>query len=137
MRAKEYLNQYRTMAEKVKTKIERIEMLQAEATHITARIESFGSGSEISDRVGKIGASIVDECDELYDEMAKLRKKCREIEHTISLVDDDTLQVLLEKKYILGKTWEQIAVEMNFCYRHTCRLHGIALREVDRLLKMS
>ena len=30
--------------------------------------------------------------------------------------------------YIKGMTWEQIAVEMNYSYRNTTRLHGYALK---------
>lgn len=137
MTAKEYLSQYRFLAEKLNAKLERYQELQDQATHITPNTNGCGSGSEISDKVGKIGTLLADISDEMYDDIKRLRNQYTEIEGTISQVEDDTLQVLLEKRYILGRTWEQIAVEMNFCYRHTCRLHGIALREVDRLLKMS
>lgn len=137
MTAKEYLSQYRFLAEKLNAKLERYQELQDRATHITPNANGCGSGSEISDKVGKIGTLLADISEEMYDDIKRLRQQYKEIEDTISQVDDDTLQILLEKRYISGKTWEQIAVEMNFCYRHTCRLHGIALREVDRLLKMS
>lgn len=42
---------------------------------------------------------------------------------------------LLTMKYLSYATWEEIAVEINYTWRHTIRLHGEALKEMERILK--
>ena len=48
----------------------------------------------------------------------------------IERVNDCTLRKLLIKRYLQFKTWEQIAVEMNYSWRQIVRLHGKALQKV-------
>ena len=52
----------------------------------------------------------------------------------INLVNDDALKLLLIKRYMSNKTFEQIAYEMNYSYMHICRLHGRALQEIQKML---
>lgn len=35
---------------------------------------------------------------------------------------------ILTRRYLLGQTWEKIAVEMGYSYRHVTKLHGYALK---------
>ena len=37
---------------------------------------------------------------------------------------------LMELRYISGFKWEEIAIEMNYTYRHTTRLHGKILKKI-------
>lgn len=64
-----------------------------------------------------------------------LRIKC-ELKEVICRIADLRYRTVLEKRYIGCKTWEQIAVEMNYSYMHICRLHGEALREAEAYIKM-
>lgn len=45
-----------------------------------------------------------------------------------------TYYKLLMLRYIDNKTWEQIAVELGYTFRHTTRLHGIALKRMEKIL---
>ena len=45
-----------------------------------------------------------------------------------------TYYKLLILRYIDNKTWEQIAVELGYPFRHTTRLHGIALKKLERII---
>jgi DNA-directed RNA polymerase specialized sigma subunit len=56
--------------------------------------------------------------------------KKKEIERVIETVGDFTLQTLLKYRYIDGLTWEQTAVNMEYCYMQVCRLHGKALEKI-------
>ena len=40
---------------------------------------------------------------------------------------DGTEQEILSRRYLLGQSWEKIAVEMNYGYRHVLKIHGRAL----------
>lgn len=48
----------------------------------------------------------------------------------INTVEDANLRTLLIHRYINCKTFEQIAVEMNYSYRQVLRMHGEALQKV-------
>lgn len=46
-------------------------------------------------------------------------------------------KIILYKRYIKGKTVEEIAIEINYSYYETCRINGNALKEFDKLDKES
>lgn len=64
------------------------------------------------------------------DKMCDLLSVKQEILDAIWTVEDSTYRVLLTERYVNLKTWEQIAVEMNYSYMQVCRIHGKALAEV-------
>ena len=45
-----------------------------------------------------------------------------------------TYYILLTERYIDGKTWEQIAVDIGYTIRHVWRLHGEALNRMEMIL---
>lgn len=85
------------------------------------------SGSPVErpmDKVLEIEAEINREIDELQE-------VCREIKAVLNQLEDDTLRLLMEYRYIDGLTWEQVAEKMHYSWRHTCRLHGEALAKIN------
>ena len=52
------------------------------------------------------------------------------VEDAIQTVMDGTLREVLTQRYILGKRWEQIAVDMNYSWRRIYQLHGKALLQL-------
>ena len=80
-----------------------------------------------------------------YDRLAELDERIdrridqlvavkQEIMDAIAQVEDSRYRTLLTERYMEFRTWEQIAVDMNYSYMHTCRLHGEALRELEKVL---
>lgn len=61
----------------------------------------------------------------------------KEIHDQIYKMQDGAEKEVLERRYLMGETWEQIAVQMNYTYRHVIRLHGTALRNFMLPHKMS
>lgn len=53
---------------------------------------------------------------------------------TISKVEDAKLSRLLYLYYVDGRTWEEVAVELTYSWRHTLRRHGQALQEVEKII---
>jgi DNA-directed RNA polymerase specialized sigma subunit len=72
-------------------------------------------------------AEIEEEINADVDKYVDMRK---EIEAAINTVDDITLRTLLRYRYLNGLTWEKIAVEMNYTWRHTHRIHSAALQAI-------
>lgn len=69
--------------------------------------------------------------DQKIDEQIALKA---EILSTIMQLDDRRQRIVLMEYYIEMKTWEQVAVDMNYSYMHITRLHGYALKEVQKII---
>ena len=65
--------------------------------------------------------------DAKMDELYAIKQ---EILIAIDRVQNDTLKALLLERYINGKKWEQIAIDLNYSWRQIIRLHGQALQEI-------
>ena len=65
--------------------------------------------------------------DAKVDELYAIKQ---EILVSIDGVRDGTLRALLLERYIDGKKWEQIAIDLNYSWRQIIRLHGQALQEI-------
>lgn len=72
---------------------------------------------------------------EIDHRIDKLIDVKREINAKINQLPDWKLRMVLFERYLLGRTWEQIAVDMHYTYQHVCRLHGRALIEMGGILK--
>lgn len=57
----------------------------------------------------------------------------KEIHGAIMQVEDNTLQTLLIHRYLNFKTWESIAVAMNYNIRYVYKLHRQALIQIRAL----
>lgn len=65
--------------------------------------------------------------EEITQELRELRCLRREILAVIATVKEDTLYNLIRYRYIDGLTFEQIAVKLDYGYRHIKRLHRKAI----------
>ena len=57
-----------------------------------------------------------------------------EILIAISKLSDGRYREILRLRYIRGMTFEAIAVEMNYSWRHVCTLHGRALLKIGEVI---
>lgn len=131
MTPKEYLQQYRDASRRVAAAEEHREELRAMATRITPNYSSEGGGTHQSgDKLGAAVARIIDAEAKVAAEIELMIATKKDIENTINAVNDERLKDILYSRYICGKKWEQIAVDMNIEYRWLLRLHGRALQEV-------
>lgn len=136
MTSKEYLLQARFLDASIRTKVEQIEALNDLATSCTAVISDMPrnpnrGGSRMADAVMKI----IDLQEEIKNDMIELVNLKREIMDVIKAVSSLELRTILEKRYLSFISWERIAVELGYSIQHTYRLHDMALREVDEILK--
>ena len=135
MEAKEYLSQAFRLDNRINSKIDQIASLNDLATKCTSHMTGMPrnpspSNSQMADAVAKIvdlEAEINRDIDALVDIKCDLVK-------TIKAVDDIDCQLLLEERYLCYKSWEQIAVEMDFRVRHVYEVHNDALKKVEKIL---
>ena len=71
------------------------------------------------------------EIDRHIDELVAVKT---EILHGIAQLSDGRYREILRLRYLSGKTFEQIAVEIRYSYKQTCRLHGRALLKMEEII---
>ncbi len=128
---KAYLERYKEANQEIDRLCEELSRWRALATKITPVLSQEPAGghegeNQIELAVEKIIA-LEGQINTKIDEMLKTKQR---VEKAIQTVQDGTLREVLDRRYILGETWEQIAVHMNYTYQWTCSLHGKALKEL-------
>lgn len=130
MTAKEYLSQYRECMVRIKEISRHLQELRDIAE---------GLRDEAGQRVAldKAVSELVDAQEEAAAEIDRLSKLRADVLCTIDSVSSGTYRSLLYNRYILGMTWEQVAVDMGYSYVHLVhRLHPLALADLQKKLKM-
>lgn len=157
MTAKEYLIQYGLIKSRLRATETIIREIREELTGLgggtirSAWPDGQPHGTGTTDPTGNQAAAAADTMAEerreqlrrqLMDlEVREIRARSElwrqrmDIENTISNVKDPIHQDLLRMRYVEGKTFELIAVELCYSWRHTIRIHGEALSEVDKILR--
>jgi hypothetical protein len=124
---KKYLNGYIYSQRKIKLLAEQIDELRSNKMFPSVNNDGMPRASGINDLSGYAG-----KLDELIRQLEVEQdlaiQKRKEIRSQIQSMADETEKEILERRYLLGETWERIAVDMNYNYRWVLRLHGRALR---------
>src|SRR5574344_749071 len=128
---KAYLQKYRAADDEINDLLREKERIMSRLTRMTSCLSGMPHGGGESDKMTDGIAKVIEldaEIDSKVDALCDLR---REVCANIGTVGDATLRRILMLRYISGKTWEQIAVEMDRSYMQICRLHGKALSEIN------
>ncbi len=131
MTVKEYLGQAYRLDQRINSKLEQLESLNGLATKCTTTLTGMPknpsrSTSLMADAVAKIvdlQAEINHDIDLLVDLKCELVKLIKNVDHS-------EYQTLLELRYLCFKTWEQIAVDMNYSIDNVYRIHRKALSTI-------
>lgn len=126
----QYLMRYIDSKRRARAILNEIQDLKDLATKITVTFNDMPGGGGSVDKVGAIVANIVDLQSELAVQAKTMKAEQEIVQAVIDAVDEPDLRQLLILRYINGLTWEKIAVDMNYSWRHTLRLHGAALAAV-------
>ena len=128
---KAYLQKYRAADDEINDMLREKERIMSRLTRMTSCLSGMPHGGGESDKMTDGVAKVIEldaEIDSKVDALCDLR---REVCANIGTVNDTTLRRVLTLRYISGKTWEQIAVNMSYSYMQICRLHGKALSEIN------
>ena len=123
---KQYLRRYQTAKRRVGLIQEEIEELRSSKTSPVGLRDGMPHGSGTSDLSG-YAARLDELLRELEAEKEMQMVTYREIRQQIGMVPDAIEQEILSRRYLIGQSWEKIAVEMKYSYRHVTKLHGHAL----------
>lgn len=129
-----YLKRYINLDREIERKLEEVARLRAKLTKITQvhSTEPRGGGT-IYGKTEGILAKIVDLENEIDADIDRLVAVRDGIKAIIEAVEDDRERLLLQHRYLEGRTFEWIAAKMNYSWRQIHRLHSQALTN----LKMS
>ncbi len=103
------------------------ERLLSKATELSALQKANSCGSEdFRDTMEKL---IVEEATE-FNEMITLK---RDLMCMINQVENGQYQLLLEMRYLLGRSWEEIAAVLGYGRNSVLRMHKRALEDVEKI----
>ena len=131
MTAKQYLNRVRRIDKEIEALLRLVQRTRESLETVTQNYDSDGAQSTKNphkyDRLVELESLV----DEKIDQQIALKA---EILNTIMQLEDRRQRLVLMEYYVEMKTWEQVAVDMNYSYMHITRIHGYALKEVERCL---
>ena len=136
MTALVFLSQAFRLELQVQSKLQQIADLRALASHVTA----FTGNEPVShtrDVTGLQNAvvKIIEEeqrVNEAIDSFVDVKRQVREV---IDQVPDPLMRLILEKRYLLFESWDQIVSDLMYSRRWVMQLHRAALGVVEEILE--
>lgn len=118
------------MSREIDAKLEEVSRYRALATKVTQTLAPDKVQCTQGNKMESIIAKLVDLEKEVDAEIDRMTEAKKTVAAAISQVPDSRYRTLLCLRYICGKTWEEIAVEMHYDYRWITRMHGRALSQI-------
>lgn len=133
METKEYLQQIGRYDRLINNKLVELAQYRSMACSVSAvkndeRVQSSPSYDTMDKIVSKI-EQMENEIDTLVDRYIDNKRII--ISQIDSMSDEMTYQILFSR-YVEQKTFEKMAIEMNYCYKQIIRRHGKALQEFEQ-----
>lgn len=133
METKEYLQQIGRYDRLINNKLVELAQYRSMACSVSAvkndeRVQSSPSYDTMDKIVSKI-EQMENEIDMLVDRYIDNKRII--ISQIDSMSDEMTYQILFSR-YVEQKTFEKMAIEMNYCYKQIIRIHGKALQEFEQ-----
>ena len=129
--AKQYLNRVRRIDKEIEALLRLVQRTRESLETVTQNYDSDGAQSTKNphkyDRLVELESLV----DEKIDQQIALKA---EILNTIMQLEDRRQRLVLMEYYVEMKTWEQVAVDMNYSYMHITRIHGYALKAIQEVL---
>lgn len=123
---KEYLNGYKYAKMRERRIQEQIQQLRLDTMFPRLQGDGMPRGSNQSDL-----SDYMERHDELMEELKKEEldavTQCTNIHRAIKRMKDEEEKEILERKYLMQKSWETIAEELGISRRTAIRIHGNAL----------
>ena len=135
MDAREFLSRARNVETQVRSRMEQIEQLRSLACRVTPQYG--GAGGSRFRNVTAMEDTIVriTEAEEILNrKINELVTAKLGVMEVIDRVQDVTMRLLLEKRYLLFHPWDKIASDLGYTQRWTLKKHEAALDAVQRIL---
>jgi hypothetical protein len=132
---KEYLSQAHYIDQRINSKLEQVMSLRSLTTRATATLSDMpGSATRNIHSMEDVIAKLVDLENEINSDIEYLVGLKMELTAVVKKVKNPEFRTLLELRYLCFKTWEQIAVDMDYDLRWIYRMHKNALDAVREII---
>lgn len=137
MTAKEYLSRYRQAlikADGIRDSISELKERQEQVgSPAYSELPKAQGDGDLANYIAKLDARER----RLNEQLQLCAQICEEIEHTLGILEKDYPEdaTLLRKRYIAGKTWDDIAEDMNYSRSNIYILHGKALLHISQIIQ--
>lgn len=132
MTAKEYFAQIPSLDGRINAKLDQLEYLKALATKTSAVLSDMPrSDSPDLQQLSSTVVKIVDLGVELNRDIDTLVNLKREALEAVRSLESPEQQLILEYRYLLGKTWKKVMAETNYSLASLYRIHALALENVN------
>lgn len=134
MNVKAWLNRARNIDREIDSLLRERSEMRNMLFSVTSNYEAIVvSGTKDPHKFDRL-AELETEIDNQIDNLVSVKA---EILRAINKLDDGRFRDVLRLRYLESRTFEQIAVEINYSYKQTCRIHGRALLKIGEALKCS
>lgn len=134
MTIKEFLNQAFILEKRIKDKKEELEKIIIDSVAIMSpRFDNEIRVNNYNDKIGDITCKKIELVNMIFEQSEHLLKLKYEIINLIESIENQEYRRLLELRYIQYLKWEEIALKMDYSYRHTTKLHSFALKECEKI----
>ena len=122
----EQLEHLRSLSTEIHRYDEMAECLHARAERLTTTLTGMPSGTHDNDQLAGIIAEIVDNERKAAERVIQLRRECEEAEGWIDSLPDQQRRVMRAYYIDRAKTWQAVAEELPYSYRHCLRIKDAA-----------
>lgn len=135
MTAKEYLGQAYRLDQRINSKLQQVESLRSLTRKVTASYDGetvfhTRNVTSLEDTIFRL-MEAEEELNRQIDELVVLKM---DISRMIDRVRNESLRLILEKRYLCFLQWDQIAAEMHYSRRWVLKRHARAVEVVDKLM---
>ena len=135
MTAKEYLGQAYRLDQRINSKLQQVESLRSLTRKVTASYDGetvfhTRNVTSLEDTIYRL-MEAEEELNRQIDELVVLKM---DISRMIDRVRNESLRLILEKRYLCFLQWDQIAAEMHYSRRWVLKRHARAVEVVDKLM---
>lgn len=133
LNAKKTLKKIRDLDDAAAAAMWQVESLESSATRMTTYYGHVHKSSGSGDNAGAIIrlAQARADCNEAVDRFVDYKLKCIDM---INMLRKSTHRQLLTLRYLNYKSWDEIALDMNYGIDHIYKIHGYALMEFQKIL---
>lgn len=126
----QYLRRYLEARNRQAELARELEQLQSDACRVTPLLSGMPGRPSDGQSLPRAVERIIQAQQKLEAQINVCGATRREIVAVIEQVKNPRDHEILRRRYLLGQTWEQIAVEMHYGYQHVCKCHKYAVAKL-------
>ena len=133
MDTKQYLNQIYRIDDRIKSKVEQLNLLIP-----TSSMELSGDRVQSSPDLHSFENQVLnymDKTENLKAEICSLQRLKDEVTAKINLIQNTDERLVLEFRHTLSKSWGDISEQLDLSERQVLRIYGKALKSMTKILE--